>query len=50
VKSIEDAALGMASIYRAVGLPLPTRMPIANEATLREFATNCSPSSCRSRW
>ncbi|MEO7086116.1 MAG: DEAD/DEAH box helicase [Gemmatimonadaceae bacterium] len=37
VKSIEDAALGMASIYRAIGLPLPTRMPLANDATLRAF-------------
>ncbi|HEY4218055.1 MAG TPA: DEAD/DEAH box helicase [Gemmatimonadaceae bacterium] len=37
VKSIEDAALGMASIYRAVGLPLPNRMPIAREDTLRRF-------------
>jgi hypothetical protein len=37
VKSIEDAALGMASIYRAVGLPLPQRMENAGEATLRAF-------------
>jgi ATP-dependent helicase HrpA len=37
VKSIEDAALGMASIYRAIGLPLPTRMPLATETTLRAF-------------
>lgn len=37
VKSIEDAALGMASIYRAVGLPLPTRMVNAGEETLRAF-------------
>ncbi len=37
VKSIEDAALGMASIYRSVGLALPTRMPIAREDTLRRF-------------
>jgi hypothetical protein len=37
VKSIEDAALGMASIYRAVGLPLPDRMENAGEATLRAF-------------
>src|SRR5581483_7381298 len=39
VKSIEDAALGMASIYRAVGLELPTRMPNAGEETLRAFQT-----------
>jgi ATP-dependent helicase HrpA len=37
VKAIEDAALGMASVYRAVGFPLPDRMPNAGEATLREF-------------
>ena len=37
VKSVEDAALGMASVYRAVGVPLPTRMPRAGDATLRRF-------------
>jgi ATP-dependent helicase HrpA len=37
VKSIEDAALGMASIFRAVGLELPARMPNAGERTLRSF-------------
>jgi ATP-dependent helicase HrpA len=37
VKSIEDAALGMASVYRSVGAPLPTRMPNAGEETLRRF-------------
>ena len=37
VKSIEDAALGMASVYRAIGLPLPERMPIARDDTLRAF-------------
>jgi hypothetical protein len=37
VKSIEDAALGMASIYRAVGLPLPSRMNNAGERTLASF-------------
>ncbi|MDE3152049.1 MAG: DEAD/DEAH box helicase, partial [Gemmatimonadota bacterium] len=37
VKSVEDAALGMASVYRAVGVPLPTRMPRATDATLRRF-------------
>jgi ATP-dependent RNA helicase HrpA len=39
VKSIEDAALGMASVYRAVGLPLPSRMTNAGESTLRAFQT-----------
>ena len=38
VKAIEDAALGMASVYRAVGLPLPTRMSIATDETRRAFA------------
>ncbi|MFN2566499.1 MAG: DEAD/DEAH box helicase [Gemmatimonadaceae bacterium] len=37
VKSIEDAALGMASIFRAVGMELPGRMPNAGEGTLRKF-------------
>ncbi|MGH7670807.1 MAG: DEAD/DEAH box helicase, partial [Gemmatimonadaceae bacterium] len=37
VKSVEDAALGMASVYRAVGVPLPTRMPHAGDDTLRRF-------------
>jgi hypothetical protein len=37
VKSIEDAALGMASVYRAVGLPLPERMANAGERVLRAF-------------
>ncbi len=39
VKAIEDAALGMASVYRAVGLPLPPRMVNAGEDTLRAFQT-----------
>ncbi|HTE45094.1 MAG TPA: DEAD/DEAH box helicase, partial [Gemmatimonadaceae bacterium] len=37
VKSIEDTALGMASIYRAVGLPLPDRMTKAGDETLAKF-------------
>ncbi len=37
VKAVEDAALGMASVYRAVGVPLPTRMPRAGDATLHRF-------------
>lgn len=37
VKSIEDAALGMASVYRGVGLPLPDTMPNAGERVLRKF-------------
>ena len=38
VKSLEDAALAMASVYRSVGLPLPTSMPFAREAAHRQFA------------
>ena len=37
VKSIEDAALGMASIYRAVGLQLPAEMHNAGESELAKF-------------
>ncbi len=37
VKAIEDAALGMASVYRAVGVPLPDRMPRAGDEMLRRF-------------
>jgi hypothetical protein len=37
VKAIEDAALGMASVYRAIGLPLPERMPVARDEMLREL-------------
>src|ERR1043166_5722005 len=37
VKSIEDAALGMASVYRGVGLPLPEQMPNAGDRELRAF-------------
>jgi len=37
VKSVEDSALAMASIYRAVGLPLPTRMPRTTPAVERRF-------------
>ncbi len=38
VKSLEDAALAMASVYRSVSRPLPTAMPFAREPTLRRFA------------
>ncbi|MGV3708673.1 MAG: DEAD/DEAH box helicase [Gemmatimonas sp.] len=37
VKSLEDAALAMASVYRSVGLPIPTSLQQANEKTLRQF-------------
>lgn len=38
VKALEDAALAMASIYRSVGMPLPTALVPAREGTLRRFA------------
>ena len=38
VKSIEDAALGMASVYRGLSMPLPAQMPMAHEMTRRQFA------------
>ncbi len=38
VKSLEDAALAMASVYRSVGMPLPTTMPLAGAAIHRQFA------------
>ncbi|HEU4995070.1 MAG TPA: DEAD/DEAH box helicase [Gemmatimonadaceae bacterium] len=37
VKAVEDAALGMASIYRAIEMPLPDRMPTAGHKTLAKF-------------
>ncbi len=37
VKSIEDAALGMASIYRSIGVPLPARMANGGDDVLRTF-------------
>jgi hypothetical protein len=37
VKALEDAALAMASVYRSVGLPLPSTLPIAGHATHRKF-------------
>jgi ATP-dependent helicase HrpA len=37
VKAIEDAALAMASVYRALKLPLPTALPLARDAMLRAY-------------
>jgi hypothetical protein len=37
VKALEDAALAMASIYRAVGLGLPTKMPAVSPDVDRRF-------------
>ena len=38
VKSVEDAALGMASVYRSLGVPLPTTLTFARDHTYKEFA------------
>jgi ATP-dependent helicase HrpA len=38
VKSVEDAALATASVFRSVGLPLSTEMPLADGAVFRRFA------------
>src|SRR5881296_876136 len=38
VKAIEDVALGLASVYRQLELPLPERLPYAGEKTLAAFA------------
>jgi hypothetical protein len=38
VKAIEDTALAAASVYRSVGLPLPSELPPARDAVLRAFA------------
>jgi hypothetical protein len=38
VKAIEDTALAMASVYRGVGIPLPSRLSYAREETRRQFA------------
>jgi HrpA-like RNA helicase len=37
VKSLEDAALSMASLYRSLNLPLPTKMPLADIQTADRF-------------
>src|SRR5207249_10612926 len=36
--AIEDVALGLASVYRQLELPLPERLPHAGEKTLAAFA------------
>ncbi|MGQ0765064.1 MAG: DEAD/DEAH box helicase [Gemmatimonadota bacterium] len=38
VKAIEDAALAAASVYRAVGLPLPTSLRRPDQGILRRFS------------
>jgi ATP-dependent helicase HrpA len=37
VKAMEDTALGMASVYRALELPLPPRLPYANKELRRQW-------------
>ncbi|MDH5804441.1 MAG: DEAD/DEAH box helicase, partial [Gemmatimonadota bacterium] len=37
VKAIEDTSLGMASVYRTLGVELPARLPAATGQTLRSF-------------
>src|SRR5713226_10298641 len=38
VKAMEDVALGAASVYRQLELPLPERLPYAGDKTLAAFA------------
>ena len=38
VKSIEDAALGMASVYRSLGMQLPAKLAFARDHTRKQFA------------
>ena len=38
VKAIEDAALGVASVYRSLELPLPKQLPYASKDLRREWA------------
>jgi len=38
VKAVEDVALGTASVYRQLELPLPERLPYADQKTLELFA------------
>ncbi|MFZ5625549.1 MAG: helicase-related protein [Gemmatimonadota bacterium] len=38
VKAVEDAALGTASVYRSLELPLPARLPYASKELRQKFA------------
>jgi len=38
VKAIEDTALGVASVYRSLELPLPKQLPYAGKEVRRQFA------------
>jgi hypothetical protein len=38
IKSIEDTALGLASVYRSLELPLPKQLPYASKEVRREWA------------
>lgn len=37
VKSLEDTALATAAIFRGLGLPLPTKLPLVDEKTFHRF-------------
>ena len=37
VKAVEDAALAMASVYRALRMKLPSELPLARDTTLRRY-------------
>ena len=37
VKAVEDGALGMASVYRAIEMTLPVKLPYADDRMLRRF-------------
>lgn len=37
VRAIEDAALGLASIYRAIERPLPAKLPVLRENSIQEW-------------
>ena len=38
VKAVEDAALGMASVYRSLGMPLPAKLSYARDHIYKTFA------------
>ena len=49
VKAIEDAALGMASVYRAVGVALPTQHVASGRRHAARVPASRRATSCRSR-
>ena len=50
VKAIEDAALGMASVYRALELELPRAVAPRDAGAPRPVPGTARPRSCRSTW